>query len=64
VQDSENLQARMRNMEAELTALREELSTRSKKGTSGAKPPTKIVLNGEASSATNHINPSVIKKTE
>jgi len=62
--DSENLQARMRNMEAELTALREELSTRSKKGTSGAKPPTKIVLNGEASSATNHINPSVIKKTE
>lgn len=62
--DSENLQERMIKMEAELTALREELSTRSKNGTAG-KTPTKIVSNGDpASPPTNHSNTSVIKKTD
>jgi len=62
--DSENLQKRMIKMEAELTALREELSTRSKNGTA-AKPSTKILSNGDpVSPATNHNNTSVIKKTE
>eukprot|EP00092_Neocalanus_flemingeri_P026024 GFUD01028209.1.p1 GENE.GFUD01028209.1~~GFUD01028209.1.p1 ORF type:complete len:816 (+),score=121.42 GFUD01028209.1:274-2721(+) len=61
--DSENLQERMIKMEAELTALREELSTRSKNGTA-AKALSKILSNGDPSPTTNHNNTSVIKKTE
>jgi len=62
--DSENIQERMIKMEAELTALREELSSRSKNGTA-AKTPTKIISNGDsASPQANHNNTSVIKKTD
>jgi len=62
--DSENLQERMIKMEAELTALREELSSRSKNGTA-AKTLTKIISNGDsASPQANHNNTSVIKKTD
>jgi len=62
--DSENLQERMIKMEAELTALREELSTRSKNGTAETSL-TKIIANGDPGSPpTPHPNPSVIKKTE
>jgi len=54
----------MIKMEAELTALREELSSRSKNGTA-AKTPTKIISNGDsASPQANHNNTSVIKKTD
>lgn len=64
MQDSENLQERMIKMEAELTALREELSTRAVDGTVDSNH-TKIITNGDPASppATNN-NPSVIKKME
>lgn len=67
LKESDNLQERMIKMEAELTALREELSTRSKNnnGTNGTKQPVtnhSNIANGNENSSSE--NASVTKKPE
>lgn len=71
MQDSDYLQERMIKMEAELTALKEELSTRSKPSTSSS--PDHSLTNGSEASSASEKSPAsssssntagVIRKTE